>query len=54
MNQNNLDQARAMSLVPQPETPVADMPCPSRMVECLFIAVLRLTMPDKPELNTED
>jgi methylornithine synthase len=47
MNQNNVDQARAMSLVPQPETPVADMPCPSRMVECLFIAVLRLTMPDR-------
>ena len=47
MNQSNVDQARAMSLVPQPETPVADMPCPSRMVECLFIAVLRLTMPDR-------
>ena len=47
MKQNNVDQARAMSLVPQPETPVADMPCPSRMVECLFIAVLRLTMPDR-------
>ncbi|MCP4628147.1 MAG: methylornithine synthase PylB [bacterium] len=47
MNQNKVDQARAMSLVPQPETPVADMPCPSRMIECLFIAVMRLTMPDR-------
>jgi methylornithine synthase len=47
MNQNNVDQARAMSLVPQPETPGADMPCPPRMIECLFIAVLRLTMPDR-------
>ena len=47
MKQNNVDQARAMSLVPQPETPVADMPHPSRMVEYLFIAVLRLTLPDR-------
>ena len=47
MKQNNVDQARAMSLVPQPETPVADMPCPSRMIECLCIAVMRLTMPDR-------
>ena len=47
MKQNNVDQARAMSLVPQPETPVADMPYPSRMIECLCIAVMRLTMPDR-------
>ena len=47
MKQNNVDQARAMSLVPQPETPVADMPCPSRMIECLCLAVMRLTMPDR-------
>ncbi len=47
MKQNNVDQVRAMSLVPQPETPVADMPCPSRMIECLCIAVMRLTMPDR-------
>ena len=47
MNQNNVDQARAMSFVPQPETPVADMPCPSSEVECLFIAVLRLALPDR-------
>ena len=47
MKQNNVDQARAMSLVPQPETPVADMPCPSRRIECLCIAVMRLTMPDR-------
>ena len=47
MKQNNVDQARAMSLVPQPETPAADMPCPSRMIECLCIAVMRLAMPDR-------
>ncbi len=47
MQQNNVDQARAMSLVPQPETPVADMACPSRIIECLLIAVMRLTMPDR-------
>jgi methylornithine synthase len=47
MKQNNVDQARAMSLVPQPETPAADMPCPSRRIECLCIAVMRLTMPDR-------
>lgn len=47
MKQNNVDQARAMSLVPQPDTPVADMPRPSKMIECLCIAVMRLTMPDR-------
>jgi methylornithine synthase len=47
MKQNNVDQARALSLVPQPETPVADMPSPSRRIECLCIAVMRLIMPDR-------
>ena len=47
MKHNNVDQVRATSLVPQPQTPVADMPCPPRMVEYLFIAVLRLTLPDR-------
>jgi methylornithine synthase len=47
MKQNNVDQARAMTLVPQPDTPIADMPRPSKMIECLCIAVMRLTMPDR-------
>jgi len=47
MKQNNVDQARAMSLVPQPETPISGMPCPSRGIECLCIAVMRLIMPDR-------
>jgi len=47
MRQNNVDQARAMSLVPQAQTPLADMLSPSRMIECLCIAVMRLTMPER-------
>ncbi len=47
MQQNNADQARAMSLVPQAQTPLTNMSSPSRMIECLCIAVMRLTMPDR-------
>jgi methylornithine synthase len=47
MKQNNVDQARAMSLVPQPQTPLREMSSPSRMIECLCIAAMRLTMPDR-------
>jgi len=47
MQQSNVDQARAMSLVPQPKTPLTEMLSPSRMIECLCIAVMRLTMPDR-------
>ena len=46
MKQNNVDQARAMSLVPQPQTPLGEMSSPSRMIECLSIATMRLNMPD--------
>ncbi len=47
MQQNNADQVRAMSLVPQAQTPLRNMSSPSRMIECLCIAVMRLTMPDR-------
>jgi methylornithine synthase len=47
MQQNNVDQARAMSFVPQPQTPLCEMTSPSRMIECLCIAVMRLTMPNR-------
>ncbi len=46
MKEDDLDQVRAMSLVPQPDTPLADMPRLPRMTECLCIAVMRLSMPD--------
>ena len=47
MQQNDVDQARTMSLVPQPQTPLRAMSSPSRVIECLCIAVMRLTMPDR-------
>ncbi|MDM8540106.1 methylornithine synthase PylB [Desulfococcaceae bacterium HSG9] len=47
MRQNNADQVRAMSLVPQIQTPLRNMSGPSRTLECLCIAVMRLTMPDR-------
>jgi methylornithine synthase len=47
MQQNDVDQVRTMSFVPQPETPLCEMSSPSRMIECLCIAVMRLTMPDR-------
>ena len=47
MQQNDVDQIRTMSLVPQPQTPLRDMSSPSRTIECLCIAVMRLTMPDR-------
>jgi methylornithine synthase len=47
MQQNDVDQVRTMSFVPQPQTPLCKMSSPSRMIECLCIAVMRLTMPDR-------
>ncbi len=47
MKAGHVDQVRAMTLVPQPETPLADMPRLSRTIECLIIAVMRLSMPDR-------
>ena len=47
MQQNDVDQVRTMSFVPQSETPLCEMSSPSRMIECLCIAVMRLTMPDR-------
>ena len=47
MQQNNVDQVRTMSFVPQSQTPLCKMSSPSRMIECLCIAVMRLTMPDR-------
>ena len=47
MQQNDLDQVRTMSFVPQPQTPLGEVSSPSRMIECLCIAVMRLIMPDR-------
>jgi methylornithine synthase len=47
MQQNDVDQVRAMSFVPQPQTPLQGMSSPSRMIECLCIAVMRLSMPER-------
>lgn len=47
MKNSGVHQARVMSLVPQPQTPLADMPSPQRMIEYLCIAVMRLVMPDR-------
>lgn len=47
MKQADLQQVRVMSFVPQSQTPLASIPNPSRMIEYLGIAVLRLLMPDR-------
>lgn len=47
MKQNDLQQVRVMSFVPQPQTPLVDMPAPQRMIEYLGIAVMRLLMPER-------
>ena len=47
MQRNDVDQVRTMSFVPQSQTPLCKMSSPSRMIECLCIAVMRLTMPDR-------
>ena len=47
MKQADLQQVRVMSFVPQSQTPLASIATPSRMIEYLGIAVLRLLMPDR-------
>lgn len=40
-------QVRVMTLVPQPQTPLAEVPAPATWNEVLTIAVMRLLMPDR-------
>jgi methylornithine synthase len=47
MKSENADQVRVMSLVPQAETPLAGRITPPRINEYLFIAVMRMVMPDR-------
>lgn len=47
MKQAGVHQARVMSLVPQPQTPLAGKVTPKRLNEYLSIAVMRLVMPDR-------
>ena len=41
------EQVRVMTLVPQEQTPLADVPVPDTWQEILTIAVMRLLMPDR-------
>lgn len=41
------EQVRVMTLVPQEETPLAEVPAPATWSEILTIAVMRLLMPDR-------
>jgi len=43
----NPDQIRVMTFVPQPGTPMEDIPAPDSLRELLIIAVLRLAFPDR-------
>ena len=43
----NPDQVRVMTFVPQPGTPMEDIPAPGSLRELLIIAVLRLAFPDR-------
>ncbi len=47
MKRAGVQQARVMSLVPQPQTPLAGKVAVPRMNEYLSIAVMRLVMPDR-------
>jgi methylornithine synthase len=47
MKSEDVSQARVMSFIPQPQTPLAHLPTPPRMIECLSIATMRLAMPDR-------
>jgi methylornithine synthase len=47
MKSEDINQARVMSFIPQPQTPLAHIPTPPRMIECLSIATMRLAMPDR-------
>jgi methylornithine synthase len=45
MSRLNADQVRAMSFVPQPGTPLKDLPPASRLRELITIALMRLAFP---------
>jgi len=47
MRDSGDEQVRVMTLVPQQQTPLADMPASSSWTEVLTIAVMRLIMPDR-------
>ncbi len=47
MRDEPLDQVRVMTFVPQPGTPLADLPPSDRLAELVTIATMRLTMPDR-------
>lgn len=47
MKRSDIHQARVMSFIPQPQTPLSEMHSPPRTIECLCIAVMRLSMPDR-------
>jgi len=47
MKSSGAHQVRVMSLVPQPQTPLAGRVTPARINEYLCIAVMRLVMPDR-------
>ncbi len=47
MRDQGVDQARVMSLVPQPQTPMAGRKAIPRTQEALSIAVMRIIMPDR-------
>lgn len=47
MRYNPVQQVRVMSLVPQKQTPLAQMASLPRITECLCISVMRLVMPDR-------
>ncbi len=47
MRDEPIDQVRVMTFVPQPGTPLADLPPSDRLAELVTIATMRLTMPDR-------
>jgi len=47
MQGSPIHQARVMSFIPQPQTPLSRRQRPPLMMECLCIAVMRLAMPNR-------
>ena len=47
MRDEPIDQVRVMTFVPQPGTPLADVPPSGRLAELVTIATMRLVMPDR-------
>jgi methylornithine synthase len=47
MQESPIHQARVMSFIPQPQTPLAARQRTPILLECLCIAVMRLAMPDR-------